>query len=80
MNGVAEPAEAGTAWETVLREIVYVTEGGSTVVYLKADSGVYRMPFSEAVLFLEPGDRIAFLKGARSESGVEEIYDLQKLN
>ena len=78
-NGVSAPLSGdGIPGEATLKEIIYVAEGGSTVVYLKTDAGVYRMAFDEAVLFLEPGDRISFFVGAKLESGVEEIYGLGK--
>jgi hypothetical protein len=77
-SGAAEVADDVLPGEAVVSEIVYVTEAGSTVVYLKTDTGVYRMPFDESVLFIEPGDRITFLKSWVLPSGVTEITDLKK--
>ena len=77
-SGAAEVADDVLPGEAVVSEIVYVTEAGSTVVYLKTDTGVYRMPFDESVLFIEPGDRITFLKSWVLPSGVTEITDLEK--
>jgi hypothetical protein len=54
---------AGESRETVLNEVVYVVQEGETVVYLKTEAGVFRMPFTEDVLFLEPGDRITIEAG-----------------
>ena len=54
---------AGDSRETVLNEVVYVVQEGETVVYLKTEAGVFRMPFTEDVLFLEPGDRITIEAG-----------------
>ena len=61
-----------------VNKIVYVNEAGATVVYLKTDSGVYKMPFDESVLFLEPGDTFTFLKTWELPSGVTEITNLKK--
>ena len=72
------PLEDVLAGEGILSEIVYVTEAGETMVYLKTDTGVYRMPFDESVLFLEPGDEITFLKTWELPSGVTEISNLKK--
>ena len=77
-SGVTEIADDALPGEAVLNEIVYVNEAGTTVVYLKTDSGVYKMPFDESVLFLEPGDTFTFLKTWELPSGVTEITNLKK--
>ena len=73
-----ESASAGESVETVLNEIVYVTQDGETVVYLRTEAGVFRMPFSEDVLFLDAGDRISIDTPDPDGEGVKAAYSVRK--
>lgn len=42
----------------VVDEILYITQSGETVVYVKSGDRVYRMNFSEDILFVNEGDSI----------------------
>ncbi|MBQ8332640.1 MAG: hypothetical protein IJX93_02560 [Clostridia bacterium] len=60
---IAAPAgsvssDALTTEEITVNELLYITQAGETVVYIKADSGIYRTSFDEKLLFIEEGDRI----------------------
>ena len=61
-----------------VREIVYVVENGSTVVYIKSDTDIYRTDFSEDLLFLEPGDEFSFFEMDVTEAGVRRVFNVKK--
>lgn len=70
---------SGTLTETiVISEIVYITSGGETTVYLKSPSGVYGMAFDESVLFLEEGDTVTVTYAYKAEDGVTRITKAEK--
>ncbi|MBE6726709.1 MAG: hypothetical protein E7576_16200 [Ruminococcaceae bacterium] len=77
-NGTRIEAVAGESQETVLNEIVYVVQGGETVVYLKTEAGIFKTAFTEDLLFLEEGDRISMEVGATDDSGVRQAYSVKK--
>ena len=58
-----------------------MVQNGETSVYLKTDAGVFRMAFTESVLFLEEGDRISVSYAQKNPSadGVTEAYAVKKL-
>ena len=69
-NNTVTPETEQTENVTV-REIVYIVQSGETVVYLKTDSGVFRVPFDESLLFVENGDEVTVRYSEKSE-GVTE--------
>ena len=52
------PSDALTSEDIIVEDILYITQAGETVVYLKSDKGVFRTSFDEKLLFIEEGDRI----------------------
>ncbi len=40
-------------------EVIYITQGGETTVYIKSGGKVYRMAFTEDILFVDEGDVIS---------------------
>ena len=47
------------AEETIMvDELLYITQSGETVVYIKSAGSVYRLNFSEDILFVDEGDSI----------------------
>ncbi len=71
------PEELHTEAVTV-REILYVTTGGETTVYLKTSGGIFSLPFAEIVLFIEEGDSVTVSYAYKSENGVTSITDIEK--
>jgi len=69
-------SSALTTEEITVSEIVYITSGGETTVYLKSPSGVYGMAFDEVVLFIEEGDTVTVTYSYKSEDGVTQITKL----
>jgi len=61
-----------------VRQILYITEGGETTVYLKTDEGIFSLPFEESVLFIEEGDRVTVTYAYKSESGVTALTSIEK--
>lgn len=57
-NGVGVSEDELTEEEITVDEILYITQNGETVVYIKSDGRVFRMSFDESVLFLDEGDKI----------------------
>ena len=64
--------------EITVSEIVYITTAGETTVYLKSDSGVYRMAFDEAVLFIEEGDKVTVTYSYKEEDGVTQVTGIKR--
>jgi len=64
--------------QITVSEIIYITSGGETTVYIKSPSGVYSMAFDEAVLFIEEGDTATVTYSYKSETGVTQITKIVK--
>ena len=65
--------------EITVSEILYITSGGETTVYIKTPSGIYSMAFDEAVLFIEEGDTAEVTYSYKSENGVTQITKITKI-
>ena len=66
-----------TTEEITLNEILFIPQNGSTTVFLKADEGVYSLPFEERVLFLEPGDKVTVEYAEKQTDGVTPISSVK---
>ncbi len=44
--------------EITVTEILFIPQNGITTVYIRSDKGVFRMPFDEKILLVNPGDTI----------------------
>ena len=64
--------------EITVSEILYITSGGETTIYIKSPSGIYSMAFDEAVLFIEEGDTAKVTYSYKSENGVTQITKITK--
>lgn len=64
--------------EIVVDELLYITTGGETNVYIKSPSGVYGMAFDESVLFIEEGDTVVVTYSDKQENGVTHITGAEK--
>ncbi len=60
----------------VVEDIIYITNGGDTTVYLKTDGGIFSKAFDEAVLFIEKGDEIVVQYVYKNEGGVTGIVKI----
>ncbi|MBQ4097573.1 MAG: hypothetical protein IJC62_05380, partial [Clostridia bacterium] len=63
--------------DIVVNDILFVTQNGETVVYIKSPSGVYRMQFHESILFVEPGDTIRVAYTSKNEGGVTVVTKIE---
>ena len=64
--------------ETVtVNEILYITNGGDTTVYLKTSGGVFSKAFDESMLFIEEGDEIVVYYASKNEGGVTGIVKFE---
>lgn len=69
-NGMKIESATLVTEKIVVDEIIYITQGGETTVYIKSESGIFGMPFDEAVLFIEEGDTVTVSYADKNESGV----------
>ncbi len=60
----------------VVEDIIYITNGGDTTVYLKTDGGIFSKAFDEAVLFIEKGDEIVVQYVYKNDGGVTDIVKI----
>ena len=77
-SGAVQAVDDVVPGTATVREIVYVVENGSTVVYIKSDTDIYRTDFSEDLLFLEPGDEFNYLEMDITEAGVRRVFNVKK--
>ena len=75
---VLNTAEDVTEGTDTVRELVWVVENGSTVVYIKAEDRIYKSAFDEKLLFLEPGDTFGYFETGVTSGGVYEVYGVEK--
>lgn len=57
-SGEAVSEDSLIADTVIVDELLYITQSGDTVVYLKSDGKVYRLKFSEEILFADKGSSV----------------------
>ena len=77
-NGTKVESATLTTEEITVDEILYITQGGETTIYIKSSSGVYAMAFDEAILFVEEGDTITISYVSKNEDGVTVASKIEK--
>ena len=77
-NGNKVESSTLTTEDIVIDEIIYITQGGETTVYIKSPSGVYGMSFNEDILFYTTGDTIKVAYTTKNETGVTVISRIEK--
>lgn len=64
--------------ETItVNEVLYIVQDGGTVVYLKADEGIFSLPFTEEILFVEAGDVLEVSYAQKQD--VTAVYSFTKI-
>lgn len=77
-NGTKVESATLTTEEITVDEILYITQGGETTIYIKSSSGVYSMAFDEAILFVEEGDTITISYASKTVDGVTVASKIEK--
>ena len=77
-NGTKVESATLTTEEITVDEILYITQGGETTIYIKSSSGVYAMAFDEAILFVEEGDTITISYASKTVDGVTVASKIEK--
>ena len=72
------PSDALTSEDITVDEILYITQAGETVVYLKSDKGVFRTSFDEKLLFIEEGDTITVRYLVKEDVTILSAFEVKK--
>jgi len=57
----------------VVEEILYITQSGETVVYVKSYGKVFRLAFNEDILFVNAGDSITVWYAAEGDGVIPVV-------
>ncbi len=76
-NGTKVESATLTTEEIIIDEILYITQGGETTVYIKSPAGIYALPFTEAILFYEEGDTVKVAYTAKNDGGVTVVSKIE---
>ena len=78
-SGSSISPDSLTEESIVVDEILYITQGGETTVYVKSDSRVFRMTFNENILFVNKGDSITvWYSGERGADSVIPVVKFER--
>ena len=78
-SGSSVSPDSLTEESIVVDEILYITQGGETTVYVKSDSRVFRMTFNENILFVNEGDSITvWYSGERGADSVIPVVKFER--
>ena len=78
-SGSSISPDSLTEESIVVDEILYITQGGETTVYVKSDSRVFRMTFNENILFVNEGDSITvWYSGERGADSVIPVVKFER--
>ena len=78
-SGSSISPDSLTEESIVVDEILYITQGGETTVYVKSDSRVFRMTFNENILFVNEGNSITvWYSGERGADSVIPVVKFER--
>ncbi len=77
-SGKQPDADVLVSEEITVDEIIYITSGGGTTVYIKSSSGIFSTAFSESILFINEGEKITVYYVTKVEEGVTPLVKFGK--